>query len=174
MCSSCIRPRCREPKDMVVSLWHFCRRGKPDVSFSDLFEAVCQGTSVSGPFWDHVLGYWNASKATPEAVLFLRYEDTLRDPAGNVKKLARFVGQPFSPAEEEAGVVAQIVTLCSLDNLKNLEVNKPSSASRLLANDWFFRKGEAGDWVNHMTPDLARRLDAIVEEKLSGSGLSFA
>ena len=121
---------------MAVSLWHFCRRGKPDVSFSDLFEAVCQGTSVSGPFWDHVLGYWNTSKATPEA------------------------------AEEEAGVVAQIVTLCSLDNLKNLEVNKPSSASRPLANDWFFRKGEAGNWVNlAVSTPLSRRSSAAQDSR---------
>jgi hypothetical protein len=84
--------------------------------------------------------------------------------------------QPFSPAEEEAGVVDQIVRLCSIENLKSLEVNKGGSfiGGNHFAIDWFFRKGGAGDWANHMTPDMARRLDAIAEEKLSGSGLSFA
>ncbi|XP_034597340.2 cytosolic sulfotransferase 5 [Setaria viridis] len=167
---------CRDPKDMLVSFWHFVRRINADISFSDVFEAACNGTSVSGPIWDHLLGYWNASKASPETVLFLRYEEMLRDPAGNARKLARFVGQPFSPAEEEAGVVDQIVRLCSIDKLKSVEVNKGGSgtAGTHFANDWYFRKGGAGDWANHMTPDMARRLDAIVEEKLSGSGLSFA
>ncbi|KAJ1258687.1 hypothetical protein BS78_10G094700 [Paspalum vaginatum] len=43
---------CREPKDMVVSLWHFARRtGLPDTSFSDVFEAACEGMSASGPFF---------------------------------------------------------------------------------------------------------------------------
>ncbi|RCV13922.1 hypothetical protein SETIT_2G385200v2 [Setaria italica] len=139
---------CREPKDMVVSLWHFARRTQPDLLFSD-----------TGPIWDHVLGYWNASKASPETVLFLRYDEMLRDPVGNVKKAARFVGQPFSPAEEEAGVVMDVVRLCSFETLRNLEIN---------------RAGEVGDWASYMTPDMARRLDAVVDEKLRGSGLSFA
>ncbi|KAF8664165.1 hypothetical protein HU200_054913 [Digitaria exilis] len=81
---------CREPKDMLVSMWQFTRRSNPNRAFSDV-----------GPIWDHVLGYWNASKESPERVLFLRYEEILRDPVENVKKLARFVGQPFSPAEEQ-------------------------------------------------------------------------
>ncbi|GJN11080.1 hypothetical protein PR202_ga29246 [Eleusine coracana subsp. coracana] len=164
---------CREPKDMLVSLWHYTRRALPDVSsFLDVFEPACEGKCLCGPIWDHVLGYWNASKASPEKVLFLRYEDLLSDPVENVRKLARFVGQPFSVSEEEAGVLMDIVRLCSFDKLKNLEVNSADPSSDF-ANDWYFRKGEVGDWANHMTPDMARRLDAIVEEKLSGSGLSF-
>ena len=138
-----------------------------------MFEAACNGTSVCGPIWDHVLGYWNASKASPETVLFLRYEDMLRDPAGNARKLARFVGQPFSPAEEEAGAATDVARLCSFDTLSSLEINRPAAAARY-GNDWYFRKGEAGDWANHMTPDMARHLDGIIQEKLRGSGLSFA
>ncbi|KAL6856298.1 hypothetical protein ACP4OV_019100 [Aristida adscensionis] len=88
------------------------------------------------------------SKASQERVLFLRYEEMLRDPAGNVRKLARFVGQPFSPAEEEAGVVADVVRLCSLETLKNLEVNRAAISSSspqpivrkdTIANDSHFR-----------------------------------
>ncbi|KAF8668659.1 hypothetical protein HU200_051838 [Digitaria exilis] len=139
---------CREPKDMLVSVWQFTRRSNPNRAFSDV-----------GPIWDHVLGYWNASKESPGRVLFLRYEEILRDPVENVKKLARFVGQQFSPAEEQAGVIKDIVGLCSFDKLKGLEVNK---------------RGEAGDWANHMTLEMARRLDVIMEAKLQGSGLSFA
>ncbi|KAL6638757.1 hypothetical protein ACP70R_023616 [Stipagrostis hirtigluma subsp. patula] len=166
---------CRDPKDMLVSLWHFVRELIPDLTFSDLFEHACQGVSYNGPIWDHVLGYWNASKASPEKVLFLRYEDMLRNPIDNTRNLARFVGQPFSPAEEEEGVAMDIVRLCNFEKLKNLEVNRNAGSSRLLmANDKYFRKGKVGDWVNHMTPDMARRLDTIVEEKLRGSGLSFA
>ncbi|CAL5011039.1 unnamed protein product [Urochloa decumbens] len=109
--------------------------------------------------------------------------DVLRDPVGNVRKLAQFVRQPFSPTEEEAGVAMDTVRLCNFDTLRNLGVNKaaagsssssPSPSSSPFANDSYFRKGEDGDWANHVTPDMARRLDAVVEEKLRGSGLSFA
>ncbi|TVU38015.1 hypothetical protein EJB05_11362, partial [Eragrostis curvula] len=161
-----------EPKDMLVSLWHFLRRPQPDITFSDIFEGACEGCSLSGSIWDHILGYWNASRASPDTVLFLRYEDMLRDPGEHVRKLARFVGQPFSAAEEEAGVVTDIVSLCSFDKQKNLAVNNTGSNAPF-AKYIYFRKGMVGDWVNHMTPEMARRLDAIVEDKLRGSGLSF-
>ncbi|KAL6643012.1 hypothetical protein ACP70R_021193 [Stipagrostis hirtigluma subsp. patula] len=164
---------CREPKDALVSLWHYTRRFRPNLSFAELFEHACEGVSHSGPIWDHVLGYWNASKESPETVLFMRYEQVLHDPASNVRKIAQFVGQPFSAAEEKDGAVMDIVTLCSFDKQKNLEVNKAGSTSSHYANDWYFRKGEVGDWANHMTSEMARRLDAIVEEKIRGSGLSF-
>ncbi|CAL5067452.1 unnamed protein product [Urochloa decumbens] len=119
---------CRDPKDMLVSMWHFSRKIRPDLEFSDLFKAACEGRCLSGPTWDHVLGYWNASKASPERVLFLRYEEMLRDPVGNVIELARFLGRPFSPAEEAAGVAMDVVRLCSFEKMKDLEVNRAASS----------------------------------------------
>jgi hypothetical protein len=88
---------------MLVSMWHFARHVQPDLPLAKLFEAACDGSCLSGPIWDHVLGYWNASKASPDTVLFLRYEEMLHDPAGNVRKITSFVGQPFSAVEETAG-----------------------------------------------------------------------
>jgi len=169
---------CRDPKDMVVSLWHFLRRAKPDLSFDETFESVCDGTVAAGPVWDHVLSYWRASVARPDRVLFLKYEDLLRDAGANVRRLAEFMGRPFTAAEEAAGDVAAVVELCSFDKMKGLEVNKAGSGTagryRAMPRDAFFRKGVAGDWANHMTPEMAARLDGIVREKLQGTGLDFA
>nr|KAJ0211299.1 hypothetical protein LSAT_V11C400201350 [Lactuca sativa] len=40
------------------------------------------------------------------------------------KKLAEFMGMPFTMEEEEGGVVEEIVKLCSFENLSNFKVNK--------------------------------------------------
>ncbi|KAL6855859.1 hypothetical protein ACP4OV_018661 [Aristida adscensionis] len=166
---------CRDPKDMVVSMWHFLRRVQPELSFADTFESVCDGTLAVGPVWDHVLSYWRASAARPDKVLFLKYEDLLRDPGASVQRLAKFTGLPFSAAEEDAGVVASIVELCSFDKMKGLEVNKSGTAGAYIgyARDSYFRKGVSGDWANHMTPEMAARLDEIVCNKFDGTGLAF-
>jgi hydroxyjasmonate sulfotransferase len=166
---------CRDPKDMAVSLWHFLRRRQPDLSFADTFESVCYGTVAVGPVWDHALSYWRASVARPDRVLFLRYEDLLRDTGGSVRRLAEFMGCPFSAAEEDARTVQAVADLCSFKGLKGLEVNRAGTWGTYWAmpRDAFFRKGVAGDWVNHMTPEMAARLDSVVREKLCGTGFTF-
>jgi hydroxyjasmonate sulfotransferase len=47
----------QDPKDMLVSMWHFARQVQPDLPLAKLFEAACDGSCLSGPIWDHVLGY---------------------------------------------------------------------------------------------------------------------
>ncbi|KQK08397.1 hypothetical protein BRADI_2g41680v3 [Brachypodium distachyon] len=166
---------CRDPKDKVVSMWHFLRRRwQPDLSFAELFEHVCDGSVVVGPIWDHVLSYWHASVARPDRVLFLKYEDLLNDACGNVRRLAGFMGRPFSAAEEHAGAVEGVVELCSFERMKRLEANRKGSLYHAVPRDAFFRKGVAGDWVNYMTPEMAARLDEIVREKFRGTGLVAA
>ncbi|CAL5081230.1 unnamed protein product [Urochloa decumbens] len=170
---------CRDPKDMVVSLWHFLRRSSKceDISFAELFDAVCDGTSALGPVWEHALSYWRTSVERPDRVLFLRYnEDLLRNTGESVRRLAGFMGRPFSATEEAAGAVAAVVELCSLGNMKALEVNKAGNVAvgnLDMPRDSFFRKGVAGDWASIMTVEMATRMDEIFREKLLGTGFSF-
>ncbi|KAG5564536.1 hypothetical protein RHGRI_000647 [Rhododendron griersonianum] len=60
------------------------------------------------------------------------------------------------------------VKVKSFGKLKNLEVNKNGSRNPSFKNDVFFRKGEVGDWRNHLTPQMVERLDQITNEKLPG------
>ncbi|CAM0870990.1 unnamed protein product [Alopecurus aequalis] len=166
---------CREPKDMLVSLWHFGKSISPNIAFSDLFESACEGKTPDGPIWSHILGYWNASKISPERVMFLRYEEMILDPVGTVRELARFLGLPFSSGEEATGAPGNIVKLCSMETMKGLDANNIGTSGIFIKfpHKSYFRKGVVGDWVNHMTPEMASRFDSIVEDKFRGSGLSF-
>ncbi|XP_055805707.1 cytosolic sulfotransferase 17-like [Solanum dulcamara] len=91
---------CREPKDTFISLWHFMQRfrwlqqGESDratellISFEEEFELFCEGKTIWGPYWDHVLGYWKQSLDKPESLLFLKYEELTKDTLFYVRKLA--------------------------------------------------------------------------------------
>ena len=90
----------RNPKNVLVSLWKFTQKSgqqisngqlAPPLSIEEAFESFCKGESTSGPFWDHVLGYWEASKENPDTVLFLKYEGLNEDTEGCVKRLAEFM-----------------------------------------------------------------------------------
>ncbi|XWS51260.1 hypothetical protein CRYUN_Cryun12cG0161400 [Craigia yunnanensis] len=117
----------RDPKDAFLSLWHFIRRQAwfplLSISFEEAFDMFCEGAFVHGPYWKHVLEYWRASLECPERILFLKYEDMKNNTSFCVKRLAEFMGYPFSSGEEKQGVVVKIIGLCSLENLSSLEVN---------------------------------------------------
>ncbi|KAJ4771244.1 Sulfotransferase [Rhynchospora pubera] len=160
-------------------MWYFAQKilGGADkmATFDQFYEHYYQGLNSYGPIWNHVLGYWEESKRRPEKILFLKYEHILQEPVKYAKQLAHFMGCPYSETEENQGVVEQIVELCSFKTLKDFDVNKygnlPTSDNINVTNASFFRKGEAGDWKNHMTREMAERLDTITKEKFNGSGL---
>ncbi|KAJ9560268.1 hypothetical protein OSB04_005428 [Centaurea solstitialis] len=169
---------CRDPKDVLISKWYFMNKIKSKdlapLSMDEAFELFCQGVSEYGPLWDQALQYWRASLDSPNKVLFLKYEELKKQPEVELRKLAAFIGHPFTVEEEEKGVVEGIVKLCSFENLSNLEVNKAGSNDYKVAevdNSLFFRKGEIGDWKNYLSEEMKERIDRITNEKLKGSGL---
>ncbi|XVF69267.1 hypothetical protein PTKIN_Ptkin11bG0067200 [Pterospermum kingtungense] len=64
-------------------------------SMEDAFELFRKGISVYGPYWEHFLGYWKASLEHPEKILFLKYEDMMKNPESYAKRLAEFLGCLF-------------------------------------------------------------------------------
>ncbi|KAL4574662.1 hypothetical protein LXL04_021498 [Taraxacum kok-saghyz] len=122
---------------------------------------VATSIVASGPYWDHILEYWKASQERPNKFLFLKYEDLKKDTTRNVKRLAEFVGYPFSIEEGESGVVENIINLCSFENMRNLQVNKSEAhlpnGVYAIENKLFFRKAKDGDWKNYFTDKMKEK-----------------
>ncbi|XP_021718354.1 cytosolic sulfotransferase 12-like [Chenopodium quinoa] len=152
----------RDPKDAFISLWHFANKLRPQNScklqLEEAFDKFCKGVSLYGPFWDHVLSYWKCSLEKSNNVFFLKYEELKVQPKLCLKKLAEFWERPFSLEEENNGVVDEILSLCSFDNLSNLEVNKVGKLSSGEQNNAFFRKGEVGNWANYFTQEMTEKI----------------
>ncbi|KAD6119753.1 hypothetical protein E3N88_11024 [Mikania micrantha] len=93
----------RDVKDVVVSYYYFVlsvhQVPVEDSSFEEAFDEFCEGMTSIGSYWDHILGYWQASHNDGRKILFLKYEDMKQDIADNVKRLAEFMGYPFSTEE---------------------------------------------------------------------------
>ncbi|MBA0608476.1 hypothetical protein Godav_020692, partial [Gossypium davidsonii] len=100
---------CRDPKDVFVSKWHFANKLRPKelppLSLEETFDLFCKR------------GYWKASVESPKKVLFLKYEDVKKEPLGCGRKVAEFLGVPFTPEEENKEIVEQIVKLCSFESM---------------------------------------------------------
>jgi len=169
---------CRNPFDTFVSYWKFANKIRLAKSLDTLpleecFERFCNGVCPFGPFWDNMLGYLKESIDRPHKVLFLKYEDLKEDVNFQVKRIAEFLGVPFTQEEENNRVIENIIKLCSFDNMKDLEVNKSGNVGGNIDKEFFFRKGEIGYSVNYLSPSMIAKLSQVIQEKLSGSNRTF-
>ncbi|KAG6686400.1 hypothetical protein I3842_11G016600 [Carya illinoinensis] len=165
----------RNPKDTFMSLWHLMNRVySTTVSLEEAFDKFCRGMNPFGPYWDNVLSYWKESMAKPtRKMLLLKYGEMKEQPNNHLKKITEFLDFPFSLKEEKKGKMNDTLKLCSFDNLSNLDMNKsgmwhiPDYNSILLCQD------NTRDWVNYLKPEMAEKLDHIIEEKSLGTRLEF-
>jgi len=69
------------------------------------------------------------------------------------------------------------VRLCSFETLSGMENNRTGHLdcgdNTVIGKSTFFRKGKVGDWENHMTKEMGKKVDDVFQDKLKGSGLVF-
>ncbi|MBA0857379.1 hypothetical protein Goshw_011626, partial [Gossypium schwendimanii] len=144
---------------------------KNHLSLEKAFNLFCEGKSFYGPYLDHVLGFWKASQEKPHKVLFLKYEEMMKDTEPYVKKLAEFMGYPTGG--RRSGSSAGNSEVCSFENPSNLDVNKMGVKQQTKAkveNNFYFRKGKVGDWKNYLTTETEERLDKLMDQTFAGTG----
>ncbi|WMV20063.1 hypothetical protein MTR67_013448 [Solanum verrucosum] len=132
-------------------------------------DEFCTGVHQYGPYFENVLGYWSESQKRPEKILFLKYEEMIKDPKEQVRKLGLFLGKPFEKEED----LEKVVWRCSLERLRNLEVNKNGSVIYGVPNGSYFRKGIVGDWKNYLNLEMEDRINQTTLLKFKDSGLEF-
>nr|XP_043622997.1 flavonol sulfotransferase-like [Erigeron canadensis] len=166
---------CRDPKDVLVSLFYFANKLRDTsrglMTIEEAFEMFSKGISPGGPYWEHMKGYRKASLENPSKILFLTYENMKSDTVNNVKNLADFLGYPFTEEEKSRGVMEEIVSLCSFEKLS--AVNKHGDLVLGMPNNVFFREGKVGDWTNYLTLEMGQILDHITNKEFHGLDISF-
>nr|DAD20041.1 TPA_asm: hypothetical protein HUJ06_021504 [Nelumbo nucifera] len=83
----------------------------------------------------------------PSRVCFFKYEEMKEKPAVHIRRLAEFLGYPFSPEEEEG---------------------RNSGGDIKVEYRTFFRRGVVGDWVNYLTPEMVEEFNRISQIKSFG------
>jgi len=136
---------CRNQFDTFVSNWNFINKIRlkislPMLTIDEFFEKYCNGISPYGSFRDHMLCYLEESIARPQKILLLNYEDLKEDVNFNIKRIAEFVGFPFTQEEENNGVIENIIKLCSFECMKESKGNQSGTVSTIIEKKNFFRK----------------------------------
>lgn len=156
----------RNPKDNVVSCFPFytgLHIFKEGTSFSDFCRAYMTGKAIYGDFCSMNLQWW--ALRDRGNVLILRYEDLVRQPFQEVRRVASFLG--FTLSSEKIAAIVHNTSFSVMSKNDAVNFRLPSN------NGSFLRKGKVGDWKSKLTVAQSEAMDAWMAERLSGTGLQF-
>ncbi|XP_063864857.1 sulfotransferase 1E1-like isoform X1 [Scylla paramamosain] len=161
----------RNPKDMIVSYSYFFEALKvfPVVSsMEETQKKLMTGQILYGPYWSHVKQAWQ--KRHHPNLHFVFYEDMKADIMSELRKLNEFLGTQLS--EEKLEAIAQYTSFSSMkargEPLQDDVFHKENKSDVK-----FFRKGKTGDWKNHFTPELQKKMDHWIKENIADTDLNL-
>ncbi len=140
----------RDPRDVVVSLFHFQRKRRiieDDYSLDRFVSRFIAGEAVRPPrlgSWSENVASWLAMRQNDPNFLFLRYEDMLRETGPALAKIASLLGIDATPER-----IARAVERSSAEEMRSLE--------KVQGNEWhqskdtrqdvpFVRSARSGGW----------------------------
>ncbi len=158
----------RNPKDVAISTYfHNQSKGGYEGSWEEHFQLFLNSDVGFGPYFDHVLPWWQASQKNKN-ILFLKYEDMKNDHAGNVAKLASFLG-----IQADSRLIQTVVRLSSFQSMTSNETTNFDWIPQKADKPKHFRRGEIGDWRNHFSAEQSQQMNDLLMKKMQGSGLQF-
>ncbi|XP_056400067.1 3-beta-hydroxysteroid sulfotransferase-like isoform X2 [Hyla sarda] len=163
----------RNPKDIIVSLYHFTKILKifqPTDDFQNFLDDFSQGNALYGSWFDHVKG-WMQMK-DDSRFFFITYEELLQDIRGSVVRICKFLGQELDDAQIDL-VVEHSAFKSMKENVMTNWTQMPSDVMNQ-ENGSFLRKGISGDWKNHFTVAQSEYFDKIYQEKMKDINMNFS
>ena len=161
----------RNPKDTLVSHYHFHRSLHPhngfDKPFEVFFEMFKQDVVQYGNSIDYAASWWKY-RHHPR-VHFVKYEDMLKNPMSNISEIASFLG--YSLTKDEVSCIEEKASFFAMKK-KGIDAIFLDTDGMTEDRSQFFRKGVKGDWRNMLTPEMSDYVDEIVKQRCP-VGLNF-
>ena len=152
----------RDPKDVIISNYHYMSKiaqhldigESTHCSMDDYISYILRGICIGGCYFDFYEKYWNAYKNGycqqfgDINVLFIYYEDLITSnkekTKKNIEKIAKFLGKDNSLNNED---YENILKNIQFDSMKKELKENPQTFE---LGDIHLRKGQSGDWQNHL------------------------
>ena len=153
----------RDLRDVAASHYFYVRRTPwhpeyEDYSGLDVEAGLRHFARTLLPDFVDWMCSWRENR-DPEQSIELRYEDLLADTVGEFRRVASHFSLDISPS-----TIENIVEEHSFENMSGGRTQGEQDS------DSFVRKGVAGDWKQHFTPDLKDRFEKHAGQVLTNFG----
>ena len=161
----------RNPKDCLVSYYHFLKNNE-DIfgfygDFNAFFQLVMEKRLTFGDWFDHVLGWWAMHDS--DHVLFLEYEDMVKDLRLEVQNIVDFL-----EIDVEEDAIDEVTRQCHFKEMAKNPMTQLRIFPFLDADvKRYMRKGVVGDWKEHLNEEQNEYIDGIYKERVKGTGIEI-
>jgi len=166
----------RNPRDVIISyLNHLRILHGYEGDLQTLLDLFLKDLGPHwGPYFKHVLSYWNKKSELPN-LLITRYEEMQADLPKVIKRIASFLEVTISDED-----VLRLCDHVSFEKMKaNPMVNKDESfeeRKKAMNNGYagkFINKGKSGTWKEYLTDEMVQRFEQWEEKWLKDTDLKF-
>ncbi|MCJ8745523.1 hypothetical protein PDJAM_G00131200 [Pangasius djambal] len=162
----------RNPKDVVVSYFYFHQMASylhDPGTFEEFTDSFLARNVMFGKWTDHVKSWTNPDLG--DRILYITYEEMIQDLRGIMERVLCFLNR--QPSED---ALNRVIEQCQFKTMKQNKMSNYSLVSpKLMDNSKspFRRKGIAGDWKNHFSPELEAKFNAVICEELKETDMTF-
>jgi hypothetical protein len=151
----------RDPRDVVVSQYHYHRKIKkiaddsPIETFVGRFMA---GDTCPHGSWGQNVITWLATRQDASRFLLLRYEDMVADTPRELAKIVAFLGKTASPAQ-----IALAVERSSAGRMRKLEQTQTDDCELMKGSRKdlsFVRAAGSGGWRTELPAPMVEKIEA--------------
>lgn len=142
----------RDPRDIVVSLFHYAR-SKRTIDFDGALEKLVYDEEIGmEAFFKHYVSW------APRAGLIVRYEDLKATPIESFGAICAFCGIEATPEAIEAALAK-----CSVQRMRDAQKASTTSFKDHDPNFVFARKATVGQWEEHLDERARAHYRALCE-----------
>lgn len=149
----------RDPRDVTMSRMQHARRAGLSQRVEEGSAERIQFVRDSGTAWLEIVTRVSAFGAANPGILHsVRYEEMLADPAGEARKIFRFLG-----VRHDDALIGRISGVTSFEAMSGRKPGEEHPTS-------FLRKGVAGDWIGRLEPEALAVLHETCGEVMRAHG----
>ncbi|XP_076434625.1 amine sulfotransferase-like [Babylonia areolata] len=162
----------RNPRDVMVSMYHHFRQFRMENTES--VQSYCKAFLAGTVAYGHYAGYLNQmhhfTKVNSDLPVFhVSFEEMKLDPQSTVRRLAEHLEVQASDT-----LIREVVSACAFNKMKKVDSTKEQVRFFGMELDQkLYRKGEVGDWQNHLSEEETATFDTEFSKVLDNDHFQF-